>query len=134
MVFIWSCLISSNRNEATWDTVLVSGQPGYDDYLDWICPRSRSFESPYKQIHNTEKHTASHTHTHTDTQAFFCCQKRCVHEIFYVCFMCVFVYPFIFKYVSVLCMYLSALYVCVHVCVHVCFSYLKKSYQGHCRD
>lgn len=132
MVFIWSCLISSNRNEATWDTVLVSGQPGYDDYLDWICPRSRSFESPYKQIHNTEKHTASHTHTHK--QAFFCCQKRCVHEIFYVCFMCVFVYPFIFKCVSVLCMYLSALYVCVHVCVRVCFSYLKKSYQGHCRD
>lgn len=67
MVFIWSCLISSNRNEATWDTVLVSGQPGYDDYLDWICPRSRSFESPYKQIHNTEKHTASHTHTHRYT-------------------------------------------------------------------
>lgn len=128
MVFIWSCLISSNRNEATWDTVLVSGQPGYDDYLDWICPRSRSFESPYKQIHNTEKHTASHT----DTQAFFCCQKRCVHEIFCVFYVRVCLSLYIQMCVCIVYVFICTVCVCARV--RACFSYLKKSYQGHCRD
>lgn len=132
MVFIWSCLISSNRNEATWDTVLVSGQPGYDDYLDWICPRSRSFESPYKQIHNTEKHTASHTYTRIHKLSSAARKGACMKSSMCVLCACLFIPLYSNVYLYCVCIYLHCM--CVYVYVRVCFSYLKKSYQGHCRD
>ena len=63
MVFMWNCLISSNSNEATWDTVLESGRPGWDDYSGFVR-EAVLFYLLHKHRLNTHN-TQMNSHTHT---------------------------------------------------------------------